>query len=238
MSLIAAGFLLLSPSPRPDWASENLLPQEIISASDCLCAQFPGTYTIEWTTDTEDQRTIGFEAVGIPRAARSEAMKWATKSFEKSYGWPGVFYSLQEAETAKGLFFSKESNILLIGLGLPTQFVEDFILYAAPPLPEPGYAPTGETGWLEVVKRQQSLPQGQFLGFELLTVQYGLVTESWLCNGLEAHFLETLGIRPNRWGLIEDLENAKRCCKAINEKEVAAEPGLWLPWALVKYNGQ
>jgi len=235
MDLISSGFLLLRPSTRPDWASQNLLPQEIISASDCLCPRFPDTYAIEWTSDSEDQRTQGFDAVGLSPTARPEAIKWATRRFEKSYGWPSVFYSLQEAETAKALFFSKESNILLIGLGLPPQFVEEFSAYAAPPPPEPGYAPVGETGWLEVVKRQQPLPEGQFLGFELLNIQYGLVTDSWLCNGLEVHFSETFGIQPNSRGLIEDLENATRCCKAINEKEVAAEPGLWLPWGLIEY---
>ena len=235
MSFITAGFLLLRPSPRPAWAPENLLPQEIISASDCLCPRFPGTYAIEWTSDPVDERVRGFEAVGLSPDIRVEATKWATENFEKSFGWPGVFYSLPEAERAKALFFSREPDIWLLGMGLPPQFAEEFIIYAAPPPREPGYAPVGETGWLEVVMRQQPLPEGQFLGFELLAVQYGLVTDSWLCNGLEVYFSETFSIQPNKWGLIEDLENAARCCKAINEKEVAAEPGLWLPWGLVKY---
>ena len=93
----------------------------------------------------------------------------------------------------------------------------------------------GESGWFEVVKKLQPLPDGQFLGFELLNVDYGNVSHSWICNHLDVRFSETLGIQPNRWGLIEELENARQCCDDINEEKVGAEPGLWLPWALVKY---
>jgi hypothetical protein len=238
LSLTAAGFLLIKPFPRPDWGSKRLLPQEIISASDCLGPQFPDAYAIKWTSDSEENRAKGFDSVGLPPDRRTAATEWATENFQKSFGWTGVFYSLQEAEKAKALFFPKDSNILLIGLGLPTEFTADFLEYAAPPPTKEGYAPMGASGWFEVVQKLQPLPEGQFLGFELLNVEHGNVSHSWLCNHLVVHFSETLGIQPNGWGFIEELADARQCCEDINDEKVGAEPGLWLPWAVVKYNEQ
>jgi hypothetical protein len=236
MSLITAGFLLIKPSPRPDWGSERLLPEEIISASHCLCPQFPDSYAIKWTADSEENRAKGFDSVGLTGPSlQTAAAEWATKNFQEAFGWTGVFYSLQEAEKAKDLFFPKDSNILLIGLGLPAEFTVEFLKYAAPPPSKEGDAPMGASGWFEVVEKLQTLPEGQFLGFELLNVEYGNVSHSWICNHLEVQFSETVGILPNRWGLIEELEDARRCCEAINAEKVGAEPGLWLPWAVVKY---
>ena len=57
---------------------------------------------------------------------RSAALAWASENLEKSYGWPNVFYSLQEAVTAKGLFFSDANKIQVIGLGLASEFVDTF----------------------------------------------------------------------------------------------------------------
>jgi hypothetical protein len=236
MSLITAGFLLIKPYSRPDWGSERLLPQEIISASDCLCPQFPDSYAIKWTSDSEENKAKGFDSVGLSPNLRAAATEWATENFQKSFGWTGVFYSLQDAQSAKALFFPEDSNMWLIGLGLPTEFAVDFLEYAAPPSPKEGYAPMGASGWFEVVKKLQPLPKGQFLGFELLNVEHGNVSHSWLCNHLEVHFSETLGIQPNQLGLIEELDDAKQCCEDINDEKVGAEPGLWLPWGLIKYN--
>src|SRR5687767_4808836 len=205
MSLITAGFLLIRPSPRPNWGSERLLPQEIISASDCLCPQFPDAYAITWTSDSEENKAKGFDSIGLSPDLRDVATEWATGNFQKSFGWTGVFYSLQAAQSAKEMFFPKDSNILPIGLGLPTEFAVDFLEYAAPAPPKEGYAPTGASGWFEVVKKLQPLPEGQFLGFELLNVDYGNIAHSWLCNHLDVYFSETLGIQPNQWGLIEEL---------------------------------
>ena len=162
---------------------------------------------------------------------RSAALAWASENLEKSYGWPNVFYSLQEAVTAKGLFFSDANKIQVIGLGLASEFVDTFAAHVT----KPGVASAAECGLIQVVKHRQLVPQGEFLGFELLPIHCGQVECSWLCNHLEAHFSTTLGTQLNEWGLLDDLEIARRCCDVINRGEVGAEPGLWLPWGLVRF---
>jgi hypothetical protein len=42
--ILSAGFLLLKPVPKPGWLSKDLLPEQIVSASTCICPQFPGSY--------------------------------------------------------------------------------------------------------------------------------------------------------------------------------------------------
>ncbi len=133
------------------------------------------------------------------------------------------------------MFFAGRTDMQLIGLGLSPESVEAFATAATPPPPEPGYAPIGEGGCLQVAKQHRPVPEGRLLGYELLCVDHGLITDSWLCNGLEVYFSERLGIRPNEHGLLGALDGARRCCEAIEKKEVGAEPGLWLPWGLVGY---
>lgn len=83
-SLTSAGFLLVVPSLPPTWPSGNLLPKEIISASTCLCSQFPGPYALAETRISDDERAGQFDCVGIPPAMRSAALAWASENLEKS----------------------------------------------------------------------------------------------------------------------------------------------------------
>jgi len=234
-SLISAGFYLLRPSPCPEQGPMNLLPQQIISASDCLCPQFPGAYAIEWTVVSEEQQAAAFDTVSLPPAKRPEAVEWATRNFQKSFGWPGVFYCPEEAIRTRDRFFPGESNIQVVGLGLPDEFVEAFLMDAAPRLSGEGRTPQGEPGAFEVVKRRQPLPEGPFLGFELLNVEHGEVWHSWLCYGLEVDFAVRMDVQPNEQGLLPDLQTAKRCCEAMDKEEVIAGSDVWLPWGLVRY---
>jgi hypothetical protein len=233
---VAAGYLLLHPVPRPAHASPSLLPPELVSASSCICPQFPDTSAIDWVVSSEEERLEALEAVGLPAQRRSGARAWATAHFEIDFGWPGVFYTAAAATETRERFFGRESQIKIIGLGLPLSYIDEFTAYASPPPSSPGFAPQGESGYLRIVKAGQHLAAGaRRLGFELLNVEVGQISHSWLCNGLETHCATHLGIRPNARGLLETLDLAERCRAEVSREEVGAEPGLWLPWLLVEY---
>lgn len=84
-------------------------------------------------------------------------------------------------------------------------------------------------------KRRERLPAtGRRLGFEPVTVAYGSLGHSWVCNGLETHCAQTLGILPNSMGLVESLQDAERCCEEIERPETGSEPELWVPLGLVE----
>lgn len=234
--MLSAGFLLVKPVVRPSYVSPELVPDEVISASDCICPQFPGPYAISWCNISDSDRASRFAKVGIPHERNAEAIQWATSGFGTSYGWPGVFYMLGAAREARERFFPGSGSVEIIGLGLPEQFAADFIDEATPPKSPSGYAPSGESGYLECLKRADPLPSGgRSLGFEPLNLQLGMIEDSWLCNGLEQHCALTLHVRPSPNGLLASLDDGIRCCDEINRDEVGAEPGPWYPFLLVEY---
>src|SRR5258708_1663916 len=129
--VIAAGFLLVRPVPRPEWLTAELLPDRILSACDCVCPQFPGAYAISWTSLSAADRASAFDRVGLSTQARREAQEWATDSFEKAFGWPGVFFTLEAAREARARFFAS-SDLAVVGLGLPVEHAERFLREATP----------------------------------------------------------------------------------------------------------
>jgi hypothetical protein len=210
----------------------SLVPDTIVSASDCICPRFPETSALNSVEATEDVCAEALDAVDLPAGRRRAARSWATASFGVAFGWPGVFFAASDAIEARRRFFGDESKVRVVGLGLPRYWLEEFVAEAS----ESRVASEGESGYVQAVERMDALaPGSRRLGFELLNVEYGQVGHSWLCNGLEKHCADVLGVRPGANGLIERLDAAELCRNEIEREEVGAEPGLWLPWLLVEY---
>lgn len=222
----AVGYFLVKPSRRPDWASESLLPAEIISLSTCLCRQFPGD-AIDWVQADEARRTEALAAIGIPEERQRAARDWATAEFERAFGWPAVFYSARVARDLR-LRFCIDDTVRVIGVAVESKRIDALLAATAPGGPN-----AGKAGLLEVVERGETLATSVRLGFELLNVGYAAIGCSWLCNGLDRHCSEALGIFPNSRGLLASSEDAERCLAEIERDEVGAEPGAWLPFLLI-----
>jgi hypothetical protein len=200
-----------------------------VSASGCRSVFFPDAWAIEWTSVGDEERSRRATEFGVG----SDAFAWATGAFEKEFGWPNVFYTLTAARAAQG---SMVPDSILFGLGLPPSHVDEFLKAAAPPRPQPGYAPVGETGIFQCVRAAECIaPGGEPLGFELLATDFGLLTCSWACNGLETTCAESLGVGTNTHGFVANYADALRCAQLIAQPDTGAEPGLWLPWLLTVY---
>ncbi len=74
---------------------------------------------------------------------------------------------------------------------------------------------------------------GDTAGFELLATEFGILTHSWLCNGLERDCAKELGVTPNRRGFIPSYPEGQHCVEFISKDETRAAPGLWLPWLVI-----
>jgi hypothetical protein len=231
---VAAGFLLLKPVPRPEWLSKDLLPEHIVSSSTCICPQFPGSYAISWCSDSAESRSSEFDRIGLKSDAREHATQWATAEFGKSFGWPGIFYTLDAALDVRSRFFP-DGDLVVIALGLPVRYRDAFVSQATPPPPDPGFAPQGKSGYLEVIEKNGAVsPAAVVLGYEPVNVIFGQMDHSWLCNHLEQYAAENLRIKPSPTGLIDSLGDAARCCEAIARPDVGSEPGPWFPWLLAR----
>jgi hypothetical protein len=237
-SLISLGVVLLRDIKRPPWMSHELLPYIVLSASVCIAPQFPGAYAIEWCVGTTDERAVEFDAVGISVDETAFATAWATENFGVTFGWEATFFNVDAALVARQRFFGDDPNMHVCQVCLPERFVDEFLLDAQPPPQVKGYAPIGETGVFSIAQKREG-PQsgGRPLGYELLSVELGMISHSWLCNSLERHFAEHAGVIPNQAGFISDREQAESCARRLNEDEnsLGAEPGLWIPCLLTEF---
>ena len=148
---------------------------------------------------------------------------WDTVAFSDKFGWPHIYYRLADALKAT------TDDAVVFGLGLHERFIDEFLVAAR--------LPDGETGIFECVKQRAAVdPGGVAAGFELSAVDIGLITCSWLCNGLEKDCAERFGVGLNADGLIANYDDALRCLGYVRGGEVQPEPGLWLPWLLTVYS--
>jgi hypothetical protein len=212
------------------------LPRQVLSASPCICEFFPDVWAIEWTSESVDGRSKQAAAFGISTKDLPNVIAWATGSFTKTFGWPNAFYTLEAAQKACASFLPDDPEIVVFGLGLHHSDVEGFLKAAQPEPAQPGYAPVGETGVFQCVSSAKKVVTGgDAAGFELLATFSGLLTCSWLCNGLEKDCAAQLGIVLNSRGFVDSYSDALRCAEFISRDETRAEPGLWLPWLVTIY---
>lgn len=233
LPLVAAGYLLVMPQPRPVWADARLQPDMIFSLSEELCPRFPLPQALAWVQVTPQDRSDYYAALGLQAERHTEATQWATAAFETVFGWPGVFYSLAGAVAARATFGLQARAV---GVGLPAALASEFIAATAPPPPQSGYGPNGASGFYQTAQSRRPLETGgALLGFELLNVHAGQLNDSWIANGLDRHCADKLGIKTNVHGLLPDLAAALDCLDEIDRAEVGAEPGPWFPVGLVEY---
>ena len=230
---VSGGYYLALPTEREAWMPAELLPEQFVSASPDLAHFFPGSWAIQWTGDKPEERLKRAAAFGISRDEFPSVVEWATASFGSEFGWPSCFYRLDTACQARARFLSSTPGLVTIGLGLHRDLVPGFLEYAKPPAPQEGYAPMGETGVFECVSRRSDVaPDGEALGFELVSTYVGILCESWICCGSKKDCVDRCGIALNHAGLIDSYSEAAACAELI---PAFKEPGLWLPWLIVKY---
>jgi hypothetical protein len=232
----AAGYFLARLSDREPWMSAELLPERILSACSCICTFFPDSWAMNWSSSPEE-RSKAAAVFQVPDDRRASRTSWAEASFDKAFGWPRVLYSLEDARTARKLLGATVDGVVLFALGLPRDLAEEFLDGAQAPPQQEGYAAVGATGYFKCVASAEPLAAGGApLGFELLSSWMGLLTHSWLCNGLEQQLHEKAGLVPNPNGFIADLHTACDCVRRIDSGEVSAEPEAWFPWLVVQYD--
>jgi hypothetical protein len=216
--------------------SADLIPEVVLSASPCICDFFPAEWAIDWTSARPEERTIRAAAFRIFSADLPRVTSWATGALLEDFGWPGTFYSLDGAQRARATFLLDDLQTVIFGLGLHASALDDFVTAAKPPDRMPSHAPLAGTGVYECVSSGRPIADGgNALGFELLSTYSGMLTCSWLCNGLEKDCAANLGVRTNSHGFIANHADASRCAEYVGRDDVGAEPGLWLPWLVTVY---
>jgi hypothetical protein len=229
-SFISGGYFLAIPAPRSEPMNGALLPDRILTASDCLVDLAPNTWGIAWTRDTIESRREAAAKFGLNEQALRELMDWSTAAIDSgSLGWPNVFLDVATAIHFRTSFLPASTDTVVFGIALPADLRDEF-LEGLRPGPQEGTP--GVVRALEANVMQDE--QGSLLGFDVLGWDHGGF-HSYICNGLETEFQQALGLTPNAHGFFATEQEARRCAEHAGLETTGAEPALWLPWRVIRY---
>lgn len=156
--------------------------------------------------------------------------------YHKQIGHPKAWYSLDHIRDFLDKFGEHISNTEIIGAGLHVRFLEDFFEAEREFDPDKTLA---KNGAFVVVNMQQPVdPHGEVLGYEVAGFEYD-IDHSMFCYHLVETCFEKYGIKPNKLGLYETLEEASICSHYANyDNEYGYSIGncAWYPLLLIKYS--
>jgi hypothetical protein len=221
-----SGGYFLVRADKPDWPQlkSELLPERLVSLSSCICP----ILKVHWGWKTGNIQSA--QEFGIPEDRLDEFVQWCSTEWRTEMDVSSMFYSTDAARRFIRRFLPDTSDLFLIGAGLPRE-VE-------------------EVNWSEeaagrvdgVEKRiEQHLPMesgGIALGYEVVAYTHTDFDCSWLCSYLHSEAYDLFGIHPNRYGLINDYEQAKRVWKWTDERTRQGKKTRHEPydfWLLVSY---
>jgi hypothetical protein len=229
MSFVSGGYFVARPTRRPPHISAELLPERILTASDCIVDLAPNTWASDWTHDPQVDRLAKARRFGLDEEGLEALTRWATSGITGGQvAWPGMLLSLDAALEMKRLFLSP--NAIVFGISLPEDLRARFLEHAGVP---PGQGAPGVVQAVE--KKLVPAEGGSVRGFDVLGWDAGTF-HSYLCNGLESNFKNELSIVPNEHGFFDSESDARRCAERANNDTSGVEPGLWLPWLVRCYD--
>ena len=221
----------ITPVMRPDYIDKDLVPDTLLSVSECICDFHPETAVL-WSGSNEAKRKYA-QQLNISHDTYEEIEKWVEDRLEEGiFGFPQVFTTIELAREFLSKFLCHLSDTRIIGIGLPEKYVEEFIEYEElqNKLEESQYGIEKLLLQRIPIDEKDSI----MLGYEVLGFEYGTF-HSYLCNGLEKDYEKHFGFTLNENGFISNLIEAIRYCDYTNDDEVGAEPVLWLPWGIFEY---
>ncbi|MBM7653001.1 hypothetical protein [Neobacillus cucumis] len=232
MNFILGGYYIITPAVRPDYMDKQLIPDTVLSVSECICDFHPET-TVLWSSSNEEKR-IYAEQLNISQDTYVEIEKWIEDKFEAGiFGFPQVFSTIELAREFLSKFLSHLSDYKIIGIGLTEERVEEFIEYEESLNKQEENLYGIEKLLINRIPIEEK--DSKIMGYEVLGFESGTF-HSYLCNGLEKDFNKHFKFTLNQNGLIPSLEEANRYCDYSNDDDLGTEPVLWLPWAIFEYS--
>ncbi len=230
MKYISGGYYLISPIKRPDYLDKDLIPDSILSVSDCLCDFHPDINVLWGGSNNNKEKYM--EQLKITQSIYEEMENWVGGMAEKEiFEYPQMFTSLDLAREFCSEFLNHIDDVNIIGIGLSQDYADEFIEYE-----ETLTKPKEERNGIEKLLLNNVLVDNnglEMVGYEVLGFESGKF-HSYLCNGLEKDFNKQFRFSLNKSGFIPSLEEAARYCEYSNDEELG-EHVLWLPWAIFTY---
>lgn len=226
MDFVSGGYLIARPAARTPYMDAALVPERVLTASNCIVSFVPDSWAFDWGEDLQRRRDAA-AACGLGEAEHDGLTVWADAALQDGrLGWPNVLFEVEAAFELKRRF--RLDDFVIFGISLPTDLAGAFLEENA------GHAPPGHVQAISAGRPPAD--GGQRLGFDVLGWEGGIAGfHSYLCNGLETEFRAALGVVPNARGFFDSEGEARRCAAHVDGREDLGEPGLWLPWLVQEY---
>lgn len=222
---VSAGYFIGLRQARSPYMSADLVPEKVVSGSDCITPRVPNAWAYSEVTYNEEERVEHAARFGLDEPGRVRFMAWADAALDSGdIGWRDVFCDVTLARRVRAELLPPNPDIVIFGLALPADLLEE--------------ATTDDFDhggvYQCLVNGKAPAPGGVEQGYEILGWDMGGFHSS-LCHGLERRYVKELGIELGPHGRPTTLEDARRCADHTNLDTSGAEPVLWLPWRFTEY---
>ena len=220
---VSGGYYVVKAIPRPSDLSDNL-PNNLLTVSRCFTVVMRHVIQLQWDNYENVGQAIAEEArdFAIPQPQIPELVRWVKAQRNTNYL---VFTEVEPPLELVDRFVS-DAATHVVGLGLHVSLIESFKSQLAKDMNN-GYS------LAELVDEKRPLAEGGVpLGYEPLGFE-GTSFHSWLCHYAPNEAYSRFGIRPNQFGLIDKLEDARQVTDYL--LQTGAEPAIWEPWLLLDY---
>ncbi|MEN9358503.1 MAG: hypothetical protein RL095_38 [Verrucomicrobiota bacterium] len=215
---ISLGYTVTRPVDRKKWG-QSILPPQILTLSR-WSPSFPNAACLTWTNSSAEEEA----SLEIRSHTLAQLRDLLDDSFGTKWFWPRCLIDEGLAREILRILLSDSSGWQIFRLYTPAEhrlsIIEELNFMRSPQDPEDSRW-LGETPLVDV-------SQIHALGAEI----YNLAGEyTWHVNDLAIEVDNLFGFKVGPWGLLPDLEQARKTAAWITQ-EGNAEPGLWIPIAL------
>lgn len=231
---VAAGYLLSRLGTEVDCTGVRLRPTSLAADHGQRCF-FPDAWALSWTQVERAERLREAAMFGVGEDALDALVAEVDRRFEREFGAWSTWYRLEDARAFASRWLSGAPELRLWGVGLHRGLVETW-RETFVELRQPGSAPVGASGVRTSIegRGERLAPGGVPLGHELLVEDLGCCFNSpESLHFDELALLEACGVHPNAHGLLDEFDEAVRCCRHLEASE--PESPRFLPWLVVEY---
>ena len=229
MNYYLGGYYLVEGISRPS-SSATFLPPTIWSISDCICSIYPNSWGLPWVTSPDEELLSIQTRLGLTDSEFKDMRDSLHTAFnEERFGWPNVWLNRNDAQEFYRQYLQTIPDIKLLAIGIPATYFDECLKAAEP---DPGMGKSGLYAGL--LEPQKLADPDHALGFELLNVDAGNISHSFLCNHLEKEYRK-MELSFNEHGLLATYAEATRAEEFTNLYTTGAEPGPWFPWLIVEH---
>lgn len=224
------GALRICSTKLKDSEAHSKLLDNVISVSHCLNDMFPDWY--EWDLANREEQVKGARKIAsaapVTPPEGFNLGKELDELEKKGILYNATFYDF---EAAKTIFkhFKKNREWKILGVAFNLQ-------QAAKLIDEQPSAPAELNGNKKMppsilsstLQRNLALPAtGKVLGFDVITINFGEIGHSFLCNGLEKEAQTRFNIALNQFALLSSESDAQKLTEYCNSEDAKAEPEPW-----------